>query len=133
MLSNTCVGLRCIGTRARSSNVGTAASVLWFPITPTIAAILGPLQGHHSEFVFTPVAKRTHQGELRGRRYPLTLFGVNSAWKRLRKTAGVCGFRFHDFRHDFGTKLLRETGNLKLVQRHSIIRTSRARCDPPMC
>jgi hypothetical protein len=67
------------------------------------------------------------------RRYPLTLFGVNSAWKRLRKTAGVVGLRFHDFRHGFGTKLLRETGNLKLVQRHSIIRTSRARCDPPMC
>ena len=29
----------------------------------------------------------------------------------------VEGFRFHDFRHDVGTKLLRETGNLKLVQR----------------
>jgi integrase len=27
------------------------------------------------------------------------------------------GFRFHDFRHDFATKLLRATGNLKLVQR----------------
>ena len=26
-------------------------------------------------------------------------------------------FRFHDFRHDFATKLLRETGNLKLVQK----------------
>ena len=25
-------------------------------------------------------------------------------------------FRFHDFRHDFATKLLRETGNLKIVQ-----------------
>jgi site-specific recombinase XerD len=35
----------------------------------------------------------------------------------LRKRAGVTGFRFHDFRHNFGTKLLRETGNLKLVQR----------------
>ena len=26
-------------------------------------------------------------------------------------------FRFHDFRHDFATKLLRDTGNLKMVQR----------------
>ena len=26
-------------------------------------------------------------------------------------------FRFHDFRHDFGTKLLRDSGNLKLVQK----------------
>ena len=31
--------------------------------------------------------------------------------------AGVKHSRFHDFRHDFGTKLLRDTGNLKLVQR----------------
>jgi integrase len=43
--------------------------------------------------------------------------GVQTAWHRLRKRAGVIGFRFHDFRHDFGTKLLRETGNIKLVQR----------------
>ena len=33
------------------------------------------------------------------------------------KNAGVQDFRFHDFRHDFATKLLRETGNLKIVQR----------------
>lgn len=26
-------------------------------------------------------------------------------------------FRFHDFRHDFGTKLLRECRNPKIVQR----------------
>ena len=35
----------------------------------------------------------------------------------MRAKAGVKDFRFHDFRHDFGTKLLRDTGNLKLVQR----------------
>jgi integrase len=29
----------------------------------------------------------------------------------------VSDFRFHDFRHDLATKALRETGNLKLVQR----------------
>jgi Site-specific recombinase XerD len=29
----------------------------------------------------------------------------------------VTDFRFHDFRHDFGTKLLRDSGNLKLVQK----------------
>ena len=36
-------------------------------------------------------------------------------------------FRFHDFRHDFGTKLLRVTGNLKLVQKtlnHASIKTT---------
>lgn len=35
----------------------------------------------------------------------------------MRARAGVQDFRFHDFRHDFGTKVLRETGNLKLVQK----------------
>ena len=48
-------------------------------------------------------------------------------WRRLRKRAGVTGFRFHDFRHDLGTKLLRETGNLKLVQRalnHADLKTT---------
>jgi integrase len=29
----------------------------------------------------------------------------------------VTDFRFHDFNHDFGTKVLRLTGNLKLAQR----------------
>jgi integrase len=42
---------------------------------------------------------------------------VQSYWKRLRKRTGIVGLRFHDLRHDFGTQLLRETGNLKLVQR----------------
>jgi integrase len=86
------------------------------PITPTIRDILWPLRGHHPAHVFTYVAERTRDGRIKGRRYPLTLSGVKTAWRRLRKAAGVTGFRFHDFRHDFATKLLRETGNLKLVQ-----------------
>ena len=52
---------------------------------------------------------------------------VKRIWKRIRKSAAVEGFRFHDFRHDVGTKLLRETGNLKLVQKalnHSDIKTT---------
>jgi integrase len=38
------------------------------------------------------------------------------------------GFRFHDFRHDAATKLLRETGNLKtarLLDHASITTTAR--------
>jgi site-specific recombinase XerD len=44
-----------------------------------------------------------------------------------RDRAGVVGFRFHDHRHDFATKLLRETGNLRLVQKalgHASIKTT---------
>src|SRR5262249_28644458 len=73
------------------------------------------------------VAERTRDGRMQGQRYPLTYNGVKIVWRRLRRRAGVTGFRFHDFRHDLGTKLLRETGNLKLVQRalnHADIKTT---------
>src|SRR5262249_33781099 len=43
--------------------------------------------------------------------------GVKTRWRRMKRKAGITDFRPHDFRHDFGTKLLRQTGNLKLVSR----------------
>jgi integrase len=99
--------------------LGKGGRRVTFPITGSIREILFPLQGQHTEFVFTYVAvygnKRLKL--VRGRRYPLTRSGVKAAWRRMRAKAGVIDFRFHDFRHDFGTKLLRETGNVKLVQR----------------
>jgi len=96
---------------------GKGGKLVPVPITPTIRDILWPLRGHHPEFVFTYVAVRTHRQWVKGRRYPITLAGLRAHWHRLRKVAGVTDFRFHDFRHDFATKALRETGNLKLVQR----------------
>jgi integrase len=81
------------------------------PITSEIREILWPLRGHHPEFVFTYVEATSKL------RRPLTYAGVQSFWRRLRKATGVTGLRFHDLRHDFGTKLLRATGNLKLVQK----------------
>ncbi|WP_430523398.1 tyrosine-type recombinase/integrase [Rhizobium binxianense] len=43
--------------------------------------------------------------------------GGQSQWRRGRSRSGVQDFRLHDCRHDRATKLLRETRNLKLVQR----------------
>jgi len=106
---------------------GKGGKLVTAPITPTIRSILWPLRGHHSEHAFTYVAVRTRAGKVKGQRYPLTYSGVKIVWRRLRKRAGVIGFRFHDFRHDVGTKLLRETGNLKLVQKalnHADIKTT---------
>jgi integrase len=97
------------------------------PITSTIREIIGPLQGHHPERVFTYVCQRAEHGRVPGQRYPITRNGLHSYWRRLLKEAGITGLRFHDLRHDFGTKLLRETGNLKLVQRamnHAAIATT---------
>jgi integrase len=86
------------------------------PITPDVAAILDQCEGHHSEYVFTYVAMRNSRGKVKGRRYPITYAGSKSEWKRTVKRSGVQDFRFHDIRHDTACKLLRETGNLKLVQ-----------------
>lgn len=96
-------------------------------ITDTIREILWPLRGHHPEFVFTYVAERTRGGRVKGQRYPITLAGLNTRWRRMQKKAELKGFRFHDFRHDVATKLLRETGNLKLVSKaldHASIATT---------
>ena len=77
--------------------------------------------------VFTYIARRTRGTIVKGQRYPITYSGIKTEWRRLRSRAQIEGFRFHDFRHDFGTKLLRQTGNLKLVQKalnHADIKTT---------
>src|SRR5262249_18569428 len=115
------------GQRGQIVKLGKGGERVTVPITPEIREILWPLRGHHPEYVFTFVADRTVDGRVKGRRYPLTYEGVQSYWKRLRKRSGVVGFRIHDYRHDFGTKLLRVTGNLKLVQKalnHKDIKTT---------
>jgi len=106
---------------------GKGGKLVTVPITRAIREILWPLQGHHPVHVFTYVAASTRPGRIRDQRYPITYQGAKTAWRRLRRTAGVEGFRFHDFRHDVGTKLLRQTGNLKLVQRalnHADLKTT---------
>src|SRR5262245_48175706 len=97
------------------------------PITSEIRDILWPLRGHHPEYVFTYVAVRTHRQWVKGERYPLTYDGVQMIWRRLRKRSGVTDLRFHDLRHDFATKLLRDSRNLRLVQKalgHASIKTT---------
>jgi integrase len=123
-------GLRqseCVTLRWAEVNFGTRQIVrlgkggrrVVFPITDTIREILFPLQGQHPEFVFTYIAMYGNKrlGRVRGQRYALTINGTKTAWQRMRAVAGVKDFRFHDYRHDFGTKLLRDSGNLKLVQK----------------
>lgn len=114
-----------VAGRVRRS--GKGGGLVTTPITSEIRAILWPLRGHHPTFVFTYVAQRTRGRHIKGLRYPITYSGCKTAWRRARAAAGVVDFRFHDLRHDMGTKLLRKTGNLKLVQRalnHKNIKTT---------
>jgi integrase len=107
--------------------LGKGGKRVAIPITTEIRDLLWPLRGHHPDFVFTYVCERGEHGQVRGERYPLTYGGVQTYWQRLRRQSGVVGFRFHDYRHDMATKLLRETGNLRLVQKalgHASIKTT---------
>jgi integrase len=99
--------------------IGKGGNWVTTPIDDTIRGILWPLRGDHPEHVFTFIGARTLKGRglVKGQRSPITYHGVKTTWRRLRAEAGVTSFRFHDFRHDFATKLLREVGNPKIVQR----------------
>jgi integrase len=106
---------------------GKGGRLVTTPITNAVAAVLEPLRGHDPEHVFTYVCQRSRGDRVRGERYPLTLEGTSTEWRRLRERAGVQDLRLHDLRHDVGTKLLRQTGNLKLVQQvlnHRDIKTT---------
>ena len=119
-------GLRRAETLIRWSDVNWSAKIITrpgkggrtvsTPITDAVAALLEPLKDHHPEYVFTYACQRTRDGHVKGHRYPISYEGGKTEWARLMKRAGVANFRFHDLRHTTATRLLRETGNLKLVQ-----------------
>ncbi len=130
-------GLRRAETLVRWSDVnwsgriittkGKGGRLVSTPITDEVAALLDPLKSHHPEYVFTYAANRTRDGRVKGQRYPITYEGGKTEWARLMKRAGVTGLRFHDLRHTTATRLLRATGNLKVVQRalnHRDIKTT---------
>lgn len=96
-------------------------------ITTQVRALLEPLIGHHPECVFTYIARKTRDGRVRGQRYPITYEGSKTEWRRIQACASLRDLRFHDLRHDFGSKLLRQSGNLKLAQKamnHADIKTT---------
>jgi len=127
-LAETLITWDCVNWEARAIvTTGKGSRHVSTPITDAVAAILEPLRGHHPEAVFTYVCRRPKAGHRKGERLPLTYAGAKSEWQAMRKRAGVKGFRFHDVRHDFATKLLRRTGNLKLVSRalnHTDVKTT---------
>lgn len=97
------------------------------PLSIEMRAILWPLQGRHPSKVFTYVAQRTRDGRRKGEFHPVTMNGLTTEWRRMKVDIDLDDYTFHDNRHTRATRLLRKTGNLKMVQKllgHSRIETT---------
>lgn len=95
-------------TKAAGEHWGTLS------LSPAAVAVLDTeMRKSNGDEIWTYVVQR---GRDRGLRVPITYAALRRATDTIFKRAGITGFRRHDLRHDFGSKLLRLTGNLKLVQ-----------------
>lgn len=84
------------------------------PMTDQIYKLLRPLP-HSGDQVFTFESKRADFAP-RKSRHPIQPEGLKRAFGTALTNAKIEGFRFHDLRHTAATRLLRATGNLRLVQ-----------------
>jgi integrase len=98
---------------------------------------LGPLElalledvmvaNHHPKFVFTYIAERKKKGGkgqdlIAGQRYPITFEALTTRWQRDRAEAAkvlpsVADINWHDLRHTFASRLLRQCRDLAKVQK----------------
>lgn len=86
------------------------------PLSVPLRDLLWGLQGAHEARVFV-----TADGT------PITVPGLDTAFGRALAKAKIKDLRFHDLRHTTATRLLRSTGNLRMVQkllRHEDIATT---------
>lgn len=103
---------------------------LKFPMNAEIRALLSALpKSHileHRKFVFTYLTEEDDEEKRERRRIPQNSHLFDDFREALR-LAEIEDFRFHDLRHTFATRMLRATGNLKLVSRllgHTSIETT---------
>jgi integrase len=111
--------------------------VLKRPLTEEMLVLIAN-QVKAGPFVFTYVCQKSRKAfvdakgrenpaRLAGERYSFTQWGWRKPWAAALKAAGIDDLRFHDLRHTRGTRILRATGNLALVQRalaHRSIKTT---------
>jgi integrase len=98
-----------------------------FPINAELRALLSSLPRADTPadraYVLTYVDEQTGQR----RRINPNGGGIHGDFHKAVVAAGIEDFRFHDLRHTFATRLLRQTGNLKLVSRllgHTSVETT---------
>lgn len=98
-----------------------------FPINAEMRAFLSSLpraEGAHADFVITYLDQGT---KAKVRKKMTASGGISVEFRDALEAAGILNFRFHDLRHTFATRMLRQTGNLKLVSRllgHKSIETT---------
>src|SRR5215207_11679258 len=87
-------------------------------ITDGVAVILRDARGHHPTRVFTYLARKAWTNPKSGKctvaneRYPITKAGYESAWRALKRDAGVRNLTIQDLRKTRGSRIVRATGNL---------------------
>lgn len=74
-------------------------------------ALLQNIKDRHKDVVFS--WRPSQNDEWR----PFTYSGVDTALGRALEKAEIKDFHFHDLRHTAGTRLLRKSNNLRVVQR----------------
>jgi integrase len=107
------VGIVTVRTKSKRPD-GTTGIL---PLTSELIGLIAGQRGRHPIYVFTYTCKQSRQKRRKGENYPFSEHGWRGDWKKALTAAGIEDFRFHDLRHTFATRLLRETGNLRLVQR----------------
>lgn len=100
-----------------------------FPLSREIAALLSALPRsdvpEHRRYVFT--FEDQGRKDRQRRKIVPNGGGLMEDFRAALAAAEIEDFRFHDLRHTFATRLLRHTGNLKLVSRllgHSKVETT---------
>lgn len=86
------------------------------PLTTALQVLIAQQHGNHPIYVFTYVCQRSVHGRRSGDRYPFSQNGWRRPWAKALKDAKIADFRFHDLRHTIATRVMRATGNLKVVK-----------------
>lgn len=87
------------------------------PLSREMRAVLSACKGRDAEWVFMfPLRRRSSARRVLGVLYPVTYYGLQIQWRRIAEDLKI-DLTFHGLRHTAGTRVTRQTGNLKLAQK----------------
>jgi len=118
-----CVGLRWADIDWGNGQLrvtGKGRKTRTIPVSNGVRALLWPLPRAHAQ-VFVYQVKRPDlfgddERSRKGTLQPINAEGLKSIFERAVARAQIENFHFHDLRHTCATRLLRATGNLRVVK-----------------